>query len=57
MICLLIPKKGEKFDTEYYPIFNTYWDGDRTIRTDGEPLTLQGVKGILFEVDLEFSLQ
>jgi len=51
-----IESKEEKFDTEYYTIFNTYWNGDITIRTDGKPLTLQGVNGILFEVDLEFPL-
>lgn len=52
-IMCYIDNKGKKFDTKYYTIFNTYWHGDIIIRTDGKLGTINGVKGILFEVELE----
>lgn len=55
IICY-IDNKGKKFDTRYYTIFNTFWHGDVIIRTDGKSRTINGIKGILFEVELEKSI-
>ena len=55
-IMCYIDNKGKKFDTKYYTIFNTSWHGGIIIRTDGKPRTINGIKGILFEVKLEKSI-
>ena len=48
-----IKKNTEKFDVDYYPIFNTHWEGNLIIRTDGTKRTLGGAQGILFEVETD----
>lgn len=48
-----IDKNDEKFNVDYYPIFNTHWEGDLIIRTDGIKRTLGSAQGILFEVETE----
>jgi len=52
-IMCYIEDKGKKFDTPHYTIFNTDWHGDIIIRTDGKSRTINGKKGVLFEVKLE----
>jgi len=48
-----VDKNDEKFNVNYYPIFNTHWEGNLIIRTDGTKRILGGAEGILFEVETE----
>jgi len=48
-----VDRNDEKFNVGYYTIFNTNWEGDLIIRTDGINRTLGGAQGILFEVETE----
>lgn len=48
-----IKRNDDKFDVPYYTIFNTHWEGKIIVRTDGKKRTLDGVNGILFEVETD----
>lgn len=48
-----VDRNDEKFNVGYYPIFNTHWEGDLIVRTDGIKRTMDGTRGILFEVETE----
>ena len=48
-----IKRNDDKFDVPYYTIFNTYWERKIIVRTDGKKSTLDGVNGILFEVETD----
>ena len=48
-----IDRNGTNFDVPYYTIFNTHWEKNIVIRTDGKKRTMDGAQGIFFEVETE----
>ena len=49
-----VKRNKKKFGVEYFmTIFNTQFEGDLIIRTDGNKRTLEGIRGILFEVETD----
>jgi len=46
-------KKKRNFQFVFEPLFNTSWDGKIIVRTDGKPLIIDNVDGVLFEVNVQ----
>jgi len=49
-------KKKHYFEFVYEPLFNTSWEGQIIVRTDGRQHTLGNDKGVLFEVQTQRKL-
>jgi len=50
-------KKKHNFEFVYEPLFNTTWEGQIIVRTDGKQHTFGNDKGVLFEVQTQRKLK